>query len=196
MQDMQEIQKDFTDLRDMIHLKYVRPILRNHKNPIPASLVVNGIPGKYSQYIGHKFDGTNMKLRKDFVDKMVIGIDRDENTFCVNAKDKTRKFLDPECFLPVRNDFNVTHTIPVNIQGNIIKMGMNYGKISENLIHSLSRKKDESINARVQKDDGSFIYFPIEQRFITDHFNMYVEYIHFLQMAPDGRFQKILKGCC
>ena len=49
----------------------------------------------YSKYVGHKSDGTNMKLRKYFIHKAVIGIDRDENIFCVNAKDKTRKVFEP-----------------------------------------------------------------------------------------------------
>ena len=65
-------------------------------------------------------------------------------------------------------------------------MGMNYGKISENLIHRLS-KKDESISARVRKDDGSFIHFLIEEKFITDHFNMYVDFIHLIQESSDVR---------
>ena len=42
-------------------------------------------------------------------------------------------------------------------------------------------KKDGSINVRVRKDDGSFIHFTIEEKFITDHFNMYVDFIHLLQ---------------
>ena len=46
---------------------------------------------------------------------------------------------------------NVPHIIPVNIQGNIIKMGMNYGKVSKNLMYSLSKRKNESNDASVQK---------------------------------------------
>ena len=71
----------------------------------------------------------------------MIGIERDENTFHVNAKDKTKRVFDPELVHQVRSHMIVPHTIPVSVQGNIIKMGMNYGKISENIIHSLSKKR-------------------------------------------------------
>ena len=91
---------------------------------------------------------------------------------------------------------NVRHRIPTNIQGNIIKMGMNYGKVSENLIHSLAKSKNGSNYARVQKDDGSFIYFPIEPRFLDKHFNMYVAYIQCIRKSSDGKFRKIPRGCC
>ena len=54
-------------------------------------------------------------------------------------------------------------------------------------------KKDGSINARVRKDNGSYIHFPIEETFITDHFNMYVNFIHFIQESSDVRFMKTPK---
>ena len=74
-------------------------------------------------------------------------------------------------------------------------MGMSYGKISENLIHSWSKKKDGSVNERVIKYDGSFNHFPIEEDVITDHFDMSVDFIHLIQKSSYGRFIKKSKGC-
>ena len=79
---MQKIQQDFIDLKDLIELEYVRPLSREKTNPFPSCLVEDGIPPRKSVYVGHKSDGTNMKLMTKFIEKAVIGIERDETTFC------------------------------------------------------------------------------------------------------------------
>jgi hypothetical protein len=194
--EMQKIQQDFIDLKDMNYLEYVRPISRDKTNPFPSCLVEDGILPRKSVYVGHKSDGTNIELMTRFIDRVVIGIERDETTKKVNETYKTTKVFDPAFVSKVKKYRNVRHRISTKIQGNIIKMGMNYGKVSENLIHSLAKSKDGSINARVQKYDGSFIYFPIEPRFLDKHFNMYVAYIQCIRNSSDGKFRQIPKGCC
>jgi hypothetical protein len=156
VQEMQKIQQDFIDLKDMTYLEYIRPISRDKTNPFPSCLVEDGILPRKSVYVGHKSDGTNIELMTKFIEKAVIGIERDETTKKVNETDKRTKVFDPDFVRKVRKHWNVRHRISTKIQGNIIKMGMNYGKVSENLIHSLA-KRNGSINARVQKDDCSFI---------------------------------------
>ena len=104
VQEMQKIQQDFIDLKDMTNLEYVRPLSRDATNPLPSCLVEDGIPARNSVYVGHKSDGTNMKLMTKFIEKAVIGIERDENTLNVNETDKTTKVFDPEFVSQVKKD--------------------------------------------------------------------------------------------
>ena len=99
VREMQKIQQDFIDLKDLTYLEYVRPLSREKTNPFPSCLVDDGIRPRRSVYVAHKSDGTNIELMTRFIEKAVIGIERDETTKKSMRQIKERRFLIQILFL-------------------------------------------------------------------------------------------------
>ena len=76
---MQQIQEVFRTIYEMAKLEYVVPKKRDGI-VLPSCSTQPGNVELRAHYVGHKANGSKMVLRKPFINKAVIGVEKDGRT--------------------------------------------------------------------------------------------------------------------
>ena len=124
----------------MVELEYVVPSKRDGIALTSCSTQPGNVELR-THYLVHKVNGSNMMLRKTFINKAIVGIERDGITKKVNEANKSKIVFNKDFMDTVMNYPNLKHKIIHYIRTNIIQMGMNYGKISEILFTACAKVK-------------------------------------------------------